>query len=214
MIIEEGNIRITATFSEDRTHRYSLRREWWDDDSKPTATATIIMSHASGADIVKGDLTTSVLIQNNLAALGYRAVICCNLFSRITSDGKLDLSGDISDFTNEDNTHVTLQAIRETDICIIAIGSLSTTHKKVAVHQYRLFDMLRAEGFQDKIYTISAPDGSEQLHPSSGKLRAAGSWKLIPYALPSPPPTNKELVDAPADMNNMTKLSRAKKSNK
>jgi len=69
MIIEEGNIRITATFSEDRTHRYSLRREWWDDDSKPTAV--IIMSHASSADITKGDLTTSVLIQNNLAALGF-----------------------------------------------------------------------------------------------------------------------------------------------
>jgi len=214
MIIEEGNIRITATFSEDRTHRYSLRREWWDDDSKPTATATIIMSHASGADIVKGDLTTSVLIQNSLAALGYRAVTCCNLLSYITSDGKLDLSGDISDFTNEDNTQVTLQAIRETDICIIAIGSLSTTHKKVAVHQHRLFDLLRAEGFQDKIYTISAPDGSEQLHPSSGKLRAAGSWKLVPYELPTPPPAEKEMAGVSIDTDNTTKSGKSKKSNK
>jgi len=136
------------------------------------------------------------------------------LFSQIQYGSKLDLSGDISDFTNEDNIRVTLQAIREADVCIIAIGSIASTYRKVAIYQNQLFDLLRNEEFEGKLFTISAPDGSEQLHPLSGKLRAADSWKLVAYELPVPPPTEKETTETLIDTDNAIKLSKTRKGNK
>ena len=178
MITEESTIRITATFNEQRTHRYMLRRVW--DESKPRAT--IIMSNASTANITKGDLT-SMLIQNNLAELNYGSVTCVNLFSFMCQ--KLDLSGDITGLTNEENTQQILQSVQDTDICIVAIGTLAKTYKKAEVYQNRLFESLRE--YQDKVHTIAAPCGTEGLHPLSAKLREVGSWSLVPFKLPDPP---------------------------
>jgi hypothetical protein len=203
MIHEENIIKISACFNDERTHRYKLTRTWSDDPS--LRTATIIMSHASSADVVKGDLTT-LLVTNNLASLNFRAFTTVNLFSRITSE-KLDLSGRIEDFTNDENMKQILQSVQETDVTIIAIGSLANTYKKVRIHQNRLFDLLRDNGCQDKIFTIAASDGTEQLHPLSGKLRRTGSWKLVEFVLPSPPIENNEAEDN----KNITADKKAKK---
>jgi len=187
MITEENTIKITATFSDDRKHRYSLRREWGNGDT--AKTATIIMSNASRADLTRGDLT-SLLVQNNLSALGYSSVTCVNLFSFMCQ--KLDLLKDVNvaELTNEDNEKQIVQAVKDADICIVAIGTLSKTYKRARVYQDRLFSLLRE--FQDKIHVISAPCGTEELHPLSGKLRADGSWTLTPYKLPDPAPVDNE----------------------
>ena len=184
MITESTTITITATFNEERTHRYKLCREW--SNEKTNKTATIIMSHASSADILRSDLT-SMLVQNNLINLGFKSVNMVNLFSCICHQ-KLDLSGDISTFTNEENLQTILQCVQDTDVTIIAIGSLATTYKKVEAYQQRLFDLLRKQNCLDKIHVITAPDGTEGLHPLSAKLRASGSWTLTKYTLPDPPP--------------------------
>ena len=179
MITEKGSINITATFSECRTHRYSLSREW--DSSQKSAC--IIMSNSSNADITKGDLT-SMLIQNNLAALGYGSVICVNLFSYRCN--KLDLSKDvdIATLTNKDNEQQIAQAVMASDITILAIGTICKTYKRAAVYENRLYDLLR--DYQDKIHVISAPCGTAGLHPLSGKLRGDGTWTLIKHTLPNP----------------------------
>jgi len=183
MITEMSTINFTATFSDCKTMRYSLKRTW--DESKKTAC--IIMSNAPLVeDITKGDLT-SMLIQNNLSALDFGSVTCVNLFSFMCQ--KLDLSGGVKHLTDESNTQAILQAVQETGITIIAIGSLGKTYKKVAVYQNRLFNLLRE--YQDKIRIISAPDGSEGHHPLSGKLRESDSWELIKFKLPDPPPIEK-----------------------
>jgi len=180
MITQEGTIRITATFSEDRTHRYTLKRIWSDDDSLPMATC--LMSNAPDTqDITKGCLT-SMLIQNQLSALGYRGCILVNLFSYGCQ--KLDLSGDISGLTDDTNTEQILQAVSETDVCVVAIGSLAKTYKKAAVFQNRLFALLRERGFEGKVHTIAAPCGTQGLHPLSGKLREVGTWNIVPFTLP------------------------------
>jgi hypothetical protein len=175
---EETTIRIMATFNDDKTHRYTLKRIW--DESKPSAA--ILMSGSSTADIIKGDLT-SMLIQNNLAALNYGSVTIVNLFS--FRQNKLDLSGDINDLTNEENTEQILQAARESDVFIVAIGTLASTYRKVAVFQSKLFERLRE--FQPKLHTIEAPDGSQGLHVTCSKLRQAGTWRLVPFILPELP---------------------------
>jgi len=190
VLIEETTIRITATFNEERTHRYMLRRVW--DESKPSAV--ILMSNASTADIIRGDLT-SMLVQNNLADLGYGAVTCVNLFSLMCQ--KLDLSGNIGDLTDDENTRQILEAVKESDITIIGIGSVARTYKRVALYQNRLFNQLRQ--YQSKIHAISAPDGTEGLHPLSAKLREVGSWTLVPFQLlelPEPSLSAKTNADA------------------
>jgi len=179
MLTESSTIHITATFNEDRTHRYALRREW--DSSKKSAC--IIMSNASKADITKGDMT-SLLIQNNLAALGYGSFICVNLFSYRCQKLDLSKSVDITALTTSDNEQQILQAVKDSDICIIAIGTLAKIYKRAALYQNRLFGLLRE--YQDKIHVIAAPCGTEGLHPLSGKLRADGSWTLVPFKLPEP----------------------------
>ena len=203
MITEENTIRITATFNEERTHRYSLRREW--DSTK--GTACIIMSNASSADVTKGDLT-SLLIQNNLSALGYGAVIAVNLFSYRCL--KLDLSKDvdISGLTDSDNEQQILQAVKDSDITILAVGTLCNTYKRALPYQNRLYDLLRE--FQDKVHVIAAPCGTKGLHPLSGKLRADGSWSLVKFTIPDPP---AEKSDAEADDGKQT-TGKGKKSDK
>jgi len=208
MITETNTISITATFNEERTHRYSLRREW--DSTKKSAC--IIMSNSSNADITKGDLT-SLLIQNNLAALDYGAVTAVNLFSYRCS--KLDLSKevDISALTNADNEGQIVQAAKDSDIIILAIGTLAKTYKRALPYQNRLYDLLR--DYQDKIHVISAPCGTEGLHPLSGKLRADGSWELVKFKLPDPPKAEANTnVEVNTDKDNMTTSGKGKKQAK
>ena len=208
MITETNTISITATFNEERTHRYSLRREW--DSSKKSAC--IIMSNASNADVAKGDLT-SLLIQNNLAALDYGAVIAVNLFSYRCS--KLDLSKDvdITTLTNKDNEQQIVQAVKDSDITILAIGTLCKTYKRALPYQNRLYDLLR--DYQDKIHVIAAPCGTEGLHPLSGKLRADGSWELVKFKLPDPikPEANTDM-DASTTSDKGSKQAKQNKQDK
>jgi hypothetical protein len=206
MITEENTIRIFATFNDERTHRYTLKRVWRE-DANDSKTATIIMSNASTADITKGDLT-SMLIQNNLSALNYSAVTICNLFSFMCQ--KLDLSGDINDLTNDENLQQILQSVQETDITIIGIGTLAKMYKKASVYQNHLFEALRP--YQSKIHTISAPDGTEGLHPLSAKLREVGSWELVKFKLPDPTPAKTDEIP-PTDTDIIT-LAKGKKLTK
>jgi len=208
MITETNTISITATFNEERTHRYSLRREW---DSSKKSTC-IIMSNSSNADVAKGDLT-SLLIQNNLAALDYGAVIAVNLFSYRCS--KLDLSKDvdITTLTNKDNEQQIVQAVKDSDITILAIGTLCKTYKRALPYQNRLYDLLR--DYQDKIHVIAAPCGTEGLHPLSGKLRADGSWELVKFKLPDPikPEANTDM-DASTTSDKGSKQAKQNKQDK
>jgi len=180
MITEENTIKIKATFSDDRKHRYSLRRVWG--DTNKGKSAVIIMSNASKADLTRGDLT-SLLVQNNLSALGYSSVTVVNLFSFMCQKLSLSKNVDITTLTNEENERTIVQAVKDSDICIVAIGTLAKTYKRAVPYQDRLFSLLRE--YQDKVHVIAAPCGTEGLHPLSGKLRADGSWNLIPHKLPA-----------------------------
>jgi len=154
------------------------------------------------------------LIQNNLAALGYGAVTCVNLFSFRCQ--KLDLSKDvdISQLTNSDNENQIVQAVRDSDICIIAIGSLAKSYKRAAVYQARLFALLREQGLQHKAHAITAPCGTQGLHPLSGKLRVTGSWTLEPFPLPSLPQDEKNNAEVHTDTNKSAVSGSGKKRGK
>ena len=66
MITDKLTLRTETVFSEDRSRRYLLRKEW--DSKKPKAT--IIMTNPSAADLVAIDYTT-LYILNNISKLNF-----------------------------------------------------------------------------------------------------------------------------------------------
>ena len=68
MITDKLTLRTETVFSEDRSRRYLLRKEW--DSKKPKAT--IIMTNPSAADLVAIDYTT-LYILNNISKLNFGA---------------------------------------------------------------------------------------------------------------------------------------------
>lgn len=179
MKTEESIIKTQAIFNKDKTHRTLLKKTW--NEEQPTAA--ILMTNPSKADILVLDFTTMFTV-NNLSALGYGSVSIVNLLSHMTT--KLDLKGDLDNLTNEENIAQILRTASETDIFIVAMGRIAETHKKVGAYQHKLFEKLAQ--YEDKIHTIAAYDGTENLHPLSPKLRS--SWTIIPYKLPLPPKEN------------------------
>ena len=69
MITETTAMQTTAIYSDDKTHRYLLRKEW-DSEKK---SAEIIMLYPSSADTVTVDHTTMFVLRN-LERLNYGSV--------------------------------------------------------------------------------------------------------------------------------------------
>ncbi len=79
MITERTNIRMESIFSDDKAHRFLLRRSW----GKEGKIATVIMINPSDADYLITDVTT-MSVYNGLARLGeYAAVNIVNLYSLV-----------------------------------------------------------------------------------------------------------------------------------
>jgi len=79
MQTEKMLVRTEAVYSDDRTRRYMLLREW--DAKKPKAL--IIMTNPSTAGTIALDFTTMYIL-NNITQLGYGSVNIANLVSKMT----------------------------------------------------------------------------------------------------------------------------------
>lgn len=174
MKTEEGIVKTLAVYK-DETHRLLLKKVW--DEDLPSVA--ICMSNAGVAPSIYHSDYTSMFCVNSLSALGYGSVSIVNLFSYMTK--KLDLSGDLANLTCAENMEQILQAAKECDIFIWAVGSITNIYKKVAVYQLSLFNKLCS--YQDKIHCIADYNGKELLHPLSPSLRNK-PWTLVPYKLP------------------------------
>ena len=69
MITEKTNIRMDSIFSDDKKHRFLLRRSW----AKEGKIATVIMINPSDADYLITDVTT-MSVYNGLARLVHDVV--------------------------------------------------------------------------------------------------------------------------------------------
>ena len=174
MEIKESNIYTQAIYKDER-HRILLRKVW----NQDLPSAAICMSNAGVLpSIYHMDYTTMFCI-NSLSALGYGSCNIVNLFSYMTI--KLDLTGDLSELTCEENVGQIMKVAEDSDVFIWAVGSITNTYKKVASHQKILFDKLSP--FQDKIHVIADSNGRKGLHPLSPTLRNK-PWTLVPFKLP------------------------------
>lgn len=172
MITDKIVMKTEVVFSEDRLHRYLLKKEW--DVKKPRAA--IIMTNPSTADMLMMDYTTLYII-NNLVKLGFGAVDIVNISSVMTT--KFKVTKDI--LTDEENFNCIVKSAEKSDNVIIAWGKLGENNKAVREIQDKVLERLTP--FKDKLYTIAPKyDGDTGFHPLAPQIRFV--WVLRKFDLP------------------------------
>ena len=169
MKTETTTLKSKALFSDDGEHRLLLRKEW----DKNKKSAMIVMINPNTADTLNMDLTTMLVI-NNLNALGFGSVNIVNLYSRIMRKLSLRFNSDEDLIANETDT-VIEQYAALSDAVIIAWGSAGGNSQRVRDRQMELLE--RLEKFANKLYQI----GKEGFHPLTPAIRSG--WELEPYNL-------------------------------
>jgi len=176
MLTDKITMKTEAVFSEDRRHRYLLRKEW--DSKKPKAT--IIMTNPSTADMLTMDYTT-LYIMNNVVKLDFGAIDIVNLTSKMTL--KLDVPKDIEIKLDDENIDCIVKSAEKADKVIIAWGKLGENNKRVRDAQDSLLERLKL--FKDKLCVIGNENGSSGFHPLAPQVRF--SWLLKKYEVPQTP---------------------------
>jgi hypothetical protein len=176
MLTEKATVKTEAIFSDDRKHRYLLRKEW--DTKKPKAT--IIMTNPSTADMLTMDYTT-LYIMNNIVKLDFGAIDIVNLVSKMTT--KLDVAKDLDPKPNAENIDIVIKSAEKADKVILAWGKIGENNKKIRDVQDYFIERLKP--FKEKLCVIASKDGSSGFHPLAPQIRF--SWILQKYDPPKPP---------------------------
>lgn len=166
MQTEKTILKSKAMFSDDGEHRLLLRREW----DKNGKTAMIIMINPNTADTLCMDMTT-MLVLNNLSALGFGSVNIVNLYSRIMPKLSLRFNSD-DDLIAKECDEIIEQYAAMSDAIIIAWGSVGNNSQRVRERQAELLDVLRP--YANKLYKID----KEGYHPLTPVVR--NNWELFP----------------------------------
>lgn len=166
-ITEKSVVKTEAIFTEDKSHRYLLRKEW--DKNKPKAM--VIMTNPSSAGEISIDHTTMYVI-NNLLKLDFGSVDVVNIFSMI--DVKISTKYGTEGLTDEENDNQIVKAATRADSIIVAWGKNGDNNKKIRDRQEQVFNLL--QGYKEKLYTIESDDGKKGFHPLAPQIRF--HWKL------------------------------------
>ena len=178
MKTETTTIKSKALFSDDGEHRLMLRREW----DKNGKTAMVIMINPNTADTLNMDLTT-MLVLNNLSALGFGSVNIVNLYSRITPKLSLRFNSD-DDLIAKECDEIIAEYAVTSDAIIIAWGSVGHNSERVRERQAQVLDCISQH--RNKMYQL----GAEGYHPLAPAVRS--SWKLVPYEMEDNDDKNNE----------------------
>ena len=171
MVTEKMNIRMDSVFSEDKKHRFLLRRSW----AREGKVATIIMINPNKAECLVTDMT-SVSVYNGIAKLeGYAALNIVNLYSVITPKISFRHNSD-EDLNDADNDKMILKAIGESDVTILAWGTVADHNNRVKKRVLELLEKVKDQ--KDKIY-MAGCEGKVGLHPLSPQMRC-NQWELTP----------------------------------
>ncbi|PHV69728.1 hypothetical protein CS063_14110 [Sporanaerobium hydrogeniformans] len=169
-MIEENNTMVTrAVFSEDKSHRYLLSKEW----DASLANAVVIMLQAGKSNALIQDVTTCNII-NCVSQLDedYGSVNIVNLFSRL--DLELDTDIDIDDFTDEENDRQIKEVAEGAELIILAYGKAQETSLCVKQRVREVISLL--EKYKDKMYLIGDSKGRKGFSAMYPKVR--NKWIL------------------------------------
>ena len=174
-----------AVFSDDGLKRYLLKKTW--NEAKPSlAIIMLAPSEASGIELD----TTTQLVLNNAARLGYGSVCVLNLFATLN-----DFALKLAEPEDEENLHIITEASKKADTLVYAAG---VGKAKSKVFQRRQEQVLKALiPYEAKLQCLCNADGKARLqHPLSPAVR---TWYLSPLKIselvssaPEPKPEQKK----------------------
>lgn len=168
----------TATFSDDNLKRYLLRKIWAEDKRK----LAVIMLAPSAASGIELDTTTQ-LVLNNAARLGYGQVDVLNLFATL-NDFALKQAED----EDADNINAIVASVQEADDVVYASGVGKAKSKVFQQRQKQVLEALRP--YEAKLHCLTDGEGKARLqHPLSPAVRV---WYLSPLKV-------SELIAKPAE---------------
>lgn len=165
-IIEKSIIKTEAYFSEDKKHRYLLRKEW----DKNKKKAVVIMINPSTAQEIVTDHTTMFVI-NNLSKLDYGSVDIVNMFSKVGT--KLRLGVEMKELVGDETDEFISKSVEKADLVVIAWGKGADNSKRITERQEQLKQLL--EPFKEKLHQI----GEIGFHPLCPQVRQ--SWILVKF---------------------------------
>lgn len=169
MRTETTMITTQATFSDDGSKRYLLRKEW--DVSKPSVAVIMLVP---SADCGVSTDTTSMLVLNNVWRLGYGSVTILNLFSVINDFGLKEGTED-----DEENVNAIVFEAQKADVIVYAPGVGKAQNKAFQQRQKQVLDALRP--YEAKLHCLCNADGEARLqHPLSPAVR---TWYLSPLSV-------------------------------
>lgn len=166
-----------AIFSDNNLKRYLLRKIW--DDKQPQMT--IIMLAPSEAAGIALDTTTQ-LVLNNAARLGFGGVSIVNLFATLN-----DFSLKQAEEEDADNLQAIVEAVQNADRIVYAPGVGKAKSKVFQKRQEQVLKVLLP--YESKLQCICNENGKARLqHPLAPAVRI---WHLSPLKI-------SELIELPA----------------
>lgn len=162
----KNTLETEAIFSEDKMHRYLLKKTW--DSEKQTLTIITMYPHYDG--VLNIDLTTQ-LIMNKVSEMDvFGSIHFVNLYSNITTPINL------KHLENAYDKHTDIQimkAVKESDEVILAWGS----YAKKPVVEARVNEILEMlKPHKKKVKQLINPETNEIMHPLN--LKARQKWIL------------------------------------
>lgn len=177
MNTEVTELRTEAVYSDDGEKRYLLRKTWNTDKPK----LAIVMLAAGGADGIQLDTTTQLVI-NNAARLGYGSVAIVNLSATLNDFNLHDTDED------PENIKMILDVAKNAEAVVYAPGTGKAKSKSFVLLQERVLRTLLP--YENKLYCLCNEYGDGRLqHPLSPQVR---TWSLSPLKI-------SELVTIPTE---------------
>ena len=166
-----------AVFSDDGVKRYLIRKTW--DESKPKLS--IIMLAPSEASGIELDTTTQ-LVLNNAARLGYGRVDVLNLFATLNDFSLKQAEGE-----DPDNMDAIRESVRDADDVVYASGVGKAKNKSFQQRQEQVLSALRP--YEGKMRCLTDANGKARFqHPLSPAVRV---WHLSPMQISELLPEHK-----------------------
>ena len=174
---EITTLRTEAIYNDAADKRYLLLKSW--DEKKPKLA--IVMLAAGAADGIQLDTTTQLVV-NNSARLGYGSVAILNL-SAVLNDYNLQHTE-----ADEDNVKEIVKQAESAEVVVFAPGTGKSKSKAFLCLQERV--LLALKDYESKLCCLCNEDGEGRLqHPLSPQVR---TWSLSPLKI-------SELITIPTE---------------
>ncbi|WP_204207533.1 DUF1643 domain-containing protein [Mammaliicoccus sciuri] len=165
----KSTLETEAIFSDDKQHRYLLKKIW--DKTNQTVTVITMYPHYDGVKSI--DLTTQIIINKVTEKEEFGAINFVNLYSNIDTPINLRHLKKNS-YDKHTDIHI-MKAVKEADSVLLAWGSYG---KKPLVENRvnDVLDMLKPHS--KKINILTNPQTNEIMHPLNPYARKA--WTIKP----------------------------------